>query len=185
MPRFADYPSSTAPNNGDLLVIKDVVSNSTKNITRENILKGAPLPNNTVTTAAVTDGSITSSKLTEAYVRGVRQDDNNNSITNTSVTYQKLKFGWGQIVGNGTVVLTGTVTFDTAFTTTPVVMGGMLAAKAGSAATNIGQLVTANAAAVSCQIEDITTTTFAVSLRLSAGSFGSGDYFGFWWQAIG
>jgi len=48
MPRFADYPSSTAPNNGDLLVIKDVVSNSTKNITRENILKGTPIPDGTV-----------------------------------------------------------------------------------------------------------------------------------------
>lgn len=129
--------------------------------------------------------SIVSTKLVEAYVRGVRQDDNNNSITNTAVTDQKLKFGWGQIVGNGTGVLTGTVTFDTAFTTTPVVMGGMLAAKAGSAATNIGQLITANAASVTCQVEDITTTTFAVSLRLSSGSFGSGDYFGFWWQAIG
>lgn len=63
MPRFADYPSSTAPNNGDLLVIKDVVSNTTKNITRENILKGTPLPADTVDTQAIGDGEVTAPKI--------------------------------------------------------------------------------------------------------------------------
>lgn len=63
MPKFGDYTASTAPNQGDLLLIKDINTNSTKKITRSNLLVGTALPNNTVTTDAITNSSVTTDKL--------------------------------------------------------------------------------------------------------------------------
>lgn len=87
MPKFNDYTASTAPNAGDLLLIKDVVSNSTKKITRSNLLVGTALPTNTVTTAAITDNSVTAAKLaTSAITLGYTERTSTFNTSSTSIT---------------------------------------------------------------------------------------------------
>ena len=62
MPRISQLPSLTAADNSDEIAIVDVSSSTTKKITRGDLLK-APLPNNAVTTAAVTDNAVTAPKI--------------------------------------------------------------------------------------------------------------------------
>ena len=63
MSKITEYSSLSAPNNADLLVIEDTVAGNTKKITRNNFLKGSPLPANTVDAQSITDGIITNNKL--------------------------------------------------------------------------------------------------------------------------
>ena len=62
MPRISQLPSLTAADNSDEIAIVDVSSSTTKKITRGDLLK-APLPANSVTTAAIQDGAVTSDKI--------------------------------------------------------------------------------------------------------------------------
>ena len=57
MPRISQLPSLTAADNSDEIAIVDVSSSTTKKITRGDLLK-APLPANSVTTAAIQDGAV-------------------------------------------------------------------------------------------------------------------------------
>lgn len=70
MGKIPTYTALTAPNNNDLLVIEDSVASSTKKITRENFLKGTALPADTVTTAAITSGAVTTEKTTAVSFSG-------------------------------------------------------------------------------------------------------------------
>lgn len=62
MPRISQLTSLTTADNSDELPIVDVSASVTKKITRGDLLK-APLPTNSVTTAAITDSSVTAAKL--------------------------------------------------------------------------------------------------------------------------
>ena len=62
MPRISQLPSLTTADNADEIAIVDVSASATKRITRGDLLK-SPLPTNSVTTAAVTNGAITAHKL--------------------------------------------------------------------------------------------------------------------------
>lgn len=62
MPRISQLPSLTAADNSDEIAIVDVSAAATKKITRGDLLK-APLPANSVTTAAITDGAVTAPKI--------------------------------------------------------------------------------------------------------------------------
>ena len=62
MPKISDLISLTTPNNDDVLPIVDIAGVVTKKIKRSDLLKGTPLPNNTVTTPAITDASVTAAK---------------------------------------------------------------------------------------------------------------------------
>ena len=62
MPRISQLPSLSAADNADEIAIVDVSASTTKKITRGDLLK-APLPANSVTTAAIANASITESKL--------------------------------------------------------------------------------------------------------------------------
>jgi hypothetical protein len=106
MPKFGDYTASTAPNQGDLLLIKDINTNSTKKITRSNLLVGTALPTNTVTTAAITDAAVTSAKLS-----GI----NKSLLTTDSNPYKFSAYlSSGQTVANADVKITcQTELFDT------------------------------------------------------------------------
>lgn len=75
----------------------------------------APLPTNAVTTAAITDANITSAKIDFTTFAGIRNDSTNLS----SLTGIKIQSGWGQFLGNGTNSQNVTITFPTAFTTSP------------------------------------------------------------------
>lgn len=65
MPRISQLQSLTAADNSDEIAIVDVSASTTKKITRGDLLK-APLPANSVTTAAITDGAVTSEKVNSA-----------------------------------------------------------------------------------------------------------------------
>lgn len=62
MPRISALTSLTTADNADELPIVDVSASVTKKITRGDLLK-APLPTNAVTTAAITNGSVTEAKI--------------------------------------------------------------------------------------------------------------------------
>lgn len=90
MPTMDSYPAQTTPNDSDYHVVNDGVSGETKKITRDDYLSGAPLPANTVTTAAITDATVTAAKLaTNAITLGYTQITSNfatSSGTFTDVT---------------------------------------------------------------------------------------------------
>lgn len=62
MPRISNLPALTTPDNSDELAIVDTSASVTKKITRGDLLK-APLPTNSVTTAAIADGAVTADKI--------------------------------------------------------------------------------------------------------------------------
>lgn len=62
MPRISNLPALTTPDNSDELAIVDTSASVTKKITRGDLLK-APLPTDSVTTAAIADGAVTASKI--------------------------------------------------------------------------------------------------------------------------
>lgn len=68
MPRISELPAMTVPSDSDPLAIVDSAGVITKKITRSDLLAGADLPDDTVTTDAITDGSITTAKLATASV---------------------------------------------------------------------------------------------------------------------
>lgn len=63
MPKISQLAALTTPDSGDELPIVDVSTSTTKKITRTNLLKGAPLPADTVDTQAIDDGAVTPDKL--------------------------------------------------------------------------------------------------------------------------
>ena len=62
MPRISQLPSLTTADNADEIAIVDTSASTTKKITRGDLLK-APLPNNSVTTAAIANNAVTAGKL--------------------------------------------------------------------------------------------------------------------------
>jgi hypothetical protein len=101
MPTIPSYPSQTVPNNSDQLVIQDGVAAITKNITRSAFLSGAPLPNNTVTTAAIASAAITATKI-------------DFTTFPTEFPNFSVSLGTSQTSANGAVVKLDTVQYDTA-----------------------------------------------------------------------
>lgn len=87
MPRISQLPSLTVPDSGDELAIVDTSAATTKKISRTDFLKGAPLPTDTVTTAAIQDGAVTAPKIAQSVsVMGV---------VNVSTTGNKVVTGLG------------------------------------------------------------------------------------------
>lgn len=81
MPRISQLTALTTPANDDSLAIVDASASTTKKITRNDFLKGAPLPSNTVTTAAVSDGAITPDKRTGGISFGILPTNTTGSKT--------------------------------------------------------------------------------------------------------
>ena len=63
MPKISQLTALTVPDSGDELPIVDSSASTTKKITRTNLLKGAPLPADTVDTQVIDDGSVTAPKI--------------------------------------------------------------------------------------------------------------------------
>ena len=84
MPKISQLTALTVPDSGDELAIVDSSASTTKKITRTNLLKGAPLPADTVDTQAIADGAVTTDKLDLSETTdGV---DTSQSTTSTSFT---------------------------------------------------------------------------------------------------
>ena len=62
MPKISQLSALTVPDPGDELAIVDSSASTTKKITRTNLLKGAPLPADTVDTQAIDDDAVTAPK---------------------------------------------------------------------------------------------------------------------------
>lgn len=169
MPKFGDYTASTAPNAGDLLLIKDVVSNSTKKITRSNLLVGTALPNNTVTTAAITDDSVTSAKIQDGRIYKRKGGDATQWNTQGTTDYSVDTLRSVIQVGSGAASSSpdSTITFPTAFAATPIV---------------VGTANSTNAANVYVVCHTVTTTNFKVR-AFDAGGQKTAESFN--WIAIG
>src|SRR3990167_2269666 len=71
-----------------------------------------------VVTANITAGAVTSPKLAEAFVRGRLQEN----TTNTAPTGLTLQHGWGVITASAASTQAETVTFPTAFSAIPLVI---------------------------------------------------------------
>ena len=86
MPRISNLPALTTPDNSDELAIVDTSASVTKKITRGDLLK-APLPTDSVTTAAITNGTITADKINTSsfsYVRASKSATQALSSGNTA-----------------------------------------------------------------------------------------------------
>lgn len=89
MPKISQLSALTVPDSGDELPIVDVSTSTTKKITRTNLLKGAPLPADTVDTQAIDDGSVTPIKTSGGILvhRGFNRTDTLQTFTTSNVTY--------------------------------------------------------------------------------------------------
>jgi len=133
-----------------------------------------------ITTPKIADGAVTGSKITNYKI--VRQDDTTNSTEATS----RILTGWGVIpINTGTRTYLETVTFNTAFTGRPIVVGscggdgltanGSTYGKGGSNIVNGWY----------CKVVEITTSSFQVYLATEAGNPGAAGYLWYQWIAIG
>lgn len=89
MPKISQLAALTTPDSGDELPIVDVSASTTKKITRTNLLKGAPLPADTVDTQAIDDGAVIPAKTSGGILvhRGFNRTDTLQTFTTSNVTY--------------------------------------------------------------------------------------------------
>lgn len=116
------------------------------------------------------------------------QRDDSNSITSETKDNVMLQFGWFQISGDGTDILTETITFPTEFTTVlwAQVVPIARATSATVAATSIGDLTVGfSSGAPSASFNSLTTTGMTARLHRSSGTFTSGAEYGGSWMAMG
>ena len=74
MPRISQLTAKTTPASGDEIAIVEVATSTTKKITRADLLKGADLPNDTVTTSAIKDKAVTTDKIADGAVTAPKID---------------------------------------------------------------------------------------------------------------
>lgn len=135
----------------------------------------------------IADGAITSPKLAEAFARGRRQDDNNNTISDSTVTGLTIQYGWGQAAGNSGTRIQEAVTFNVAYSSPPIVIAGALGVDNSSppAATISDLNLGASSGPYVATAHAISTTGFTMSLIRSINFSGATDYYGYSWIAIG
>ena len=93
MPRISQLTSLTVPEANDEIAIVDVSSATTKKITRADLLKGADLPNDTVTTDSIADGAVTPAKVGSVAWTSWTPTFTNFNLGNGSVSARYAKFG--------------------------------------------------------------------------------------------
>lgn len=126
MPRISELPAETTPSDDDPLAIVDNSGAITKKITREDLLKGSPLPAGTVDNQALADESVDSRTLDwDSFAPEVATitstfttpgNTNHNQITGLSVTLTVVAGGLYQIEGFGDALGTNTNPATVSFT---------------------------------------------------------------------
>ena len=94
MPRISQLPAKTTPASGDEIAIVEVATSTTKKITRADLLKGADLPNDTVTTGAIKNGAVTTDKIADKAVTADKIDFTTLAFGNYSTTEVDTGFKW-------------------------------------------------------------------------------------------
>lgn len=178
-----DYVTGT----GNNMVTKGILVHTDQDGTLKAgaVDNSAVMANDVVETANIAPLAVTTTELAEAFFKGRRQDDNNDSITDSAVTGLTVQFGWGQRVGNGTASMSEAVTFDDAFSSAPIVIIGQLGAKSTTAATAIGGISSPDSVSGNNLAGDITTTGFNVFFRKPSGTYSATNYYGYSWIAFG
>lgn len=138
MPRISQLPSLTTAANEDELPIVDVSASTTNKITRGDLLK-APLPTDSVTTAAIADNAVTTAKIADSNVTPAKLDFaslSNGIVVNSSGTiatipldYSTSEVNTGQKWIDGKTIyrrtFTGTITAAaTSVVTTNLIASG-------------------------------------------------------------
>lgn len=135
------------------------------------------LADNAVSTAKIADGAITGAKISTYKV--LRQDN----TTNSTESAARMLTGWGVITPGTAAAGAEVVTFNSAFTSRPIVVlvcGGDNASSTtyGDGAVNIKQAYGV--------AHTVTTTGFTALVRSTDGSnWGSGNTVFYQWVAIG
>lgn len=86
MAKINQYPAKTVPSNNDEFVLHDPASGSTKKMTRGDLIGGAPLPPNSVTTEAIANGAVFPEKRSGGFKLGVIPASTFGTLGNKSIT---------------------------------------------------------------------------------------------------
>lgn len=115
------------------------------------------------------------------------QNDNANSINDSTASNVMVQGGWAQTVGDASADIFDSITFPTEFDTILYVMtstGGRGTSGAAATIANV-TLAYASGASSTASWDDVTVSGFNVSQNRSTGSYTSGEYYAFSWQAWG
>jgi hypothetical protein len=93
-----------------------------------DVVETAKIKDLNVTTAKIADANVTSGKLAEAFIRGRLQSD----TTNSDISGWRIQTGWGWVLGTAATAVSETLTFPTAFSSSPIVIATNLGYKVGS-----------------------------------------------------
>ncbi len=145
-----------------------------------NIKDGKLNTANSVVTTNITDASVTSGKLAEAFFKGRRQAN----TTNSDISGYKVQHGWGFMLGSGTNSSSKTVTLPTAFSTSAyIVVVTCLGYKTGSDPS--GETDSTLAPTIIPTAKITNSSTFSVNLYDVSASMGATTRFLYTWVAIG
>lgn len=168
MPRISQLPSLTTAANDDELPIVDVSASTTNKITRGDLLK-APLPIDSVTTAAITDANVTLPKLNGGTTAGVLTTNSSGAVSVPTITSGSnsgtaggtinyvnlggLKLCWGRtnsITNAANTETSKSIIFPTSFFTSTPTCTASIDAATGSVIGNywIGNSVSSSAAQI-------------------------------------
>lgn len=161
----------------------DVTDYNTPITTIINEMNGG-LNNANIAAAAAIDGSkladagVTGPKLSGTY-KITRQDNTTNSTESTA----RVLTGWGLITPGVATIATELVTFNSAFTSPPIVMATYGGDTTGATSTyGSGAATVQNAYATAILV---TATTFTIRLVSPGGSWAAGNTVYYQWIAIG
>lgn len=112
-----------------------------------------------------------------------------NDATNTSRILEIKVQGWGYITGNGTRMMTETVTFpDVTFLEAPFVLSHLIGVLVGSNPTGMVQLTSPNQGTsdtINAATNTPTTTTFKQEIANANNTMPSNNRYGYAWEATG
>lgn len=138
----------------------------------------------TNTTQLATTAGIVAERTATATITGKTISGASNTITNIPTTALPIQSGWGFTVGIGQrYTNTVSVTFPTAFSSTPVVVVTAIGYKDSSDPTSIGDLVVWNEIAMS--LGSTSTTGFQIKGMTAISNIGTSRRVGYSWIAIG
>ena len=137
----------------------------------------AVLANDVVETAKIKDGAVTGSKITNYKI--VRQNDTTNSTETTS----RILTGWGVVTNAINNTQSESVTFNSAFSSAPIVIVTCAGDKATNDGYGSGGVNLANG--IIPRANAITTTGFNVTLNKADGTNFASGYTWYTWIAVG
>ena len=110
-----------------------------------------------------------------------RQDDTTNSV----VSEQLIQFGWGQVQGNNTTIVSDSLTFPVAYDSPPILVASTTGYKNTTPATAITQFSSDAGFYAVSNVDSESAATITLLHRDAASTLGNSAYYGYTWIAIG